>query len=370
MSCPKQNPPKDIRELADRILHYGKFAEGYQFLMDLMQSKDSTTVIIRGNIGSGKRTLVESVMKDVKDATVIYIEPSHCTDDYSTLRDIAQDLNLKSKPSLQDLMEDIEKKSIKSKNKIVLVLIDFEEFCRQKQSLLYSLTNIIQNGNNISLVGLTVSLDCTEKLEKRVRSRLNALFYELSPPYTNETEYVEFASHLLGTYALGDKLVAQLKYNFLHGNRSLRQLKRFLITICTWNDRRSLILLDPKVGISTGGQSEAQALSDRLRWLTKNQLELLKLAVYYCFDKNCLDFTVDDLYSLASKHNYPSFSCSLRDVAYLDKTCFIRMNKPNQIIDQHSTFTINVTPTFFKHVIKSNTEFHSLKTDQFWKRLR
>lgn len=369
MTCPKQKPPQDIRSLTDRIVHYGKFAEGYDFLRGLMLSNDATTVIIRGNIGSGKKTLVKSVMNDLKDATVIYIEPCHCTDDYSTLKRIAQDLNLKSKPSLQELTEDIEEKSTKSKNKIVLVLIDFEEFCRQKQSLLYSLTSITQHGGNINLVGLTVSLDCTERLEKRVRSRLNALFHELSPPYTTEDEYVEFASHLLGTYKLSDKLIAHLKYNYLHGNRSLRQLKRFLITICVW-ENRSLILLDPKVGISTGGQTEVEAFSDRLRWLTKNQLELLKLAVFYCFEKSCLDFNINELYDTASKHNYPSFSCSLRDVAYLARTCFIVTNKPNEIIDQHSVFTINVTPTFFRHVIKSNAEFHWLKTDQFWKRLR
>lgn len=367
MSFPKQEPPASIIELTDRIIHYGKFAEGCEYLKNLMQSNNSTTVIIRGNVGAGKKTLVKTVMNDLKNVRVIYVNPYYCTDDYSTLKGIAEQLDIKVKPSLQELMEDIEVKSTKSKHKIVFVLIDFEEFCRQKQSLLYSLTTLTQHGENINLIGLTVNLDCTEKLEKRVRSRLNALFYELSLPYTNEIEFVEFATHLLGKYNSTGHLTEQLKYNYLRGDRSLRQLKRYLMSVCYWDINNKLTILpEPEAGC----KNEVDSLRDRLRWLTKNQLELLKLAIFYCFEKNRLDFSANDLCSTAMKHNYPAFSCKLVDIALLAKMSFIKTNKPNQIMDQYSVFTINVTPTSFKNVIKNNNEFHFIKTDQFWKRLR
>lgn len=369
MSCPKQKPPADINELTDRIVYYGKFAEGCKFLKDLMQSNDSTTIIIRGNAGTGKKTLVKTVMNDLKNTKVIYVNPYYCTDDYSTLKGIADQLGIKIKPSLQELMEDIEEKSTKSKHKIVLVLTDFEEFCRQKQSLLYSLTTLTQHGENVNLIGLTMNLDCTEKLEKRVRSRINALFHELSLPYTNVDEFVEFTSQLLCQDTLPDHLTKKLEYNYLRGDRSLRQLKRYLMSVCWWDvDNKNKLTFQPDP--EAGCRNEVDSLKARLKWLTKNQLELLKLAIFYCFEKDSLDFCANDLCSTAMKHNYPTFSCRLIDIALLAKMSFIKTIKPNQIMDQYSVFTINVTPTSFKNVIKNNNEFHFIKTDQFWKRLR
>lgn len=368
----KSNAPKCSDDIANNIVHYGAFKDGLDFLTNIFNSHASTSIILRGNLGSGKMTLVEEAER-LCGVLCIYLNPNHFHDDFSAMKYIAQALKLRLRPSLQDMMEDIEERCGTTDKKIVIVLSDFEEFCRQKQSLLYCLTNLTQHGDNISLLGITRNLDCTECLEKRVRSRLNTLFHELSTPYRSKAEYVEFASLLLGGAHLPDKLVEQLEFMYLTGNRSIRPLKRYLLSICTWDEEGVFCVNAPCSEQATNPQNDFSNMADRFSWLTRSQRELLKLAVCYCNSHSTAEFSLHELRNYACRINYHRFQTNtqecLKNTLLLCRVMFLKTRKLHQEISQSTVFVICVAPKQLRALCEQNQEHSNIKTDPLWKRL-
>lgn len=67
MECPRQKRIRSTYELSERIVNYDKFAECFYYLKNLFCSESPTTIIIRGNkIGSGKKTVVQTVTNELK----------------------------------------------------------------------------------------------------------------------------------------------------------------------------------------------------------------------------------------------------------------------------------------------------------------
>lgn len=364
--------PKSKKDIAKSVILYGEFYKGFDYMRETFKSETSSSIIIRGNIGCGKNTLIQQALQYSKVAKSIYLNPDIYTDDISALKRVAEELGLNLKPSVQELLENIEEASRKFENKIVIVLQNFEKFCRQKQSLLYSLTHLTQHGHNITLIGLTIHLDCTDNLEKRVRSRLNALVYELHPPYTNKKEYIEFASLLLGGYDLSSEpAIKQALERIYNGNKAIIALKSYLLSICSWSEDGELTLTANGVS-SFDPRCDPKPLENRFGWLTLPEQKLLKIAVSYCNANDICEFSLKDLEKfepLEGSHDFENKNQQiLRSTRTLVLSNFFIPLKHNQMISQETEFVLGISPIELKAVIKRNPEFQRLNNQ--WKKWR
>jgi Cdc6-like AAA superfamily ATPase len=368
--------------ILDKVIHYGAFKENLDKIIDIMRSSYAGSVVVRGNSGSGKRTLIKEAAKVTK-VKCVYISSDFFTDDYAAMKAIASQLGFRARGAhIADLMREIKSKA-RGNEKLVIVLSDFEEFCRQRQSLLYNLMNLIHTdpnqldkGPNLTLIGLTVSLDWAENIEKRVRSRLNAKCIEISFPYRNKEQFVEFASELLGGYKIDDDLKEHLEYiyNFLP-NPSTRTLKKYLSKMVDIDKRGNVVLdFDPTNWNTDYQINPNNLLRERLRHLTRSQLDLFKLAVNYCYTNSKPSFTLKELDDHAHRKECKFFllksSLTLCDTSVLLKMKLIKPAKHDQPISLDSVFLPGATPNQFKAVISGAAELHSTQTDMLWRTLR
>lgn len=374
----------DVTKMAEyidhKILHFGAFAENLNKMVDLMNSEYPCSVIVRGNPGSGKKTLI-SEAQAMTGAKCVFINPYHHSDDYAALRSIAACLRLEATPNVSRLLKNI-RDIADRREKLVIILVDFDEFCRKRQSFLYNVINLIHTsllemdkGPNITIVGLTANLDWSENLEKRVRSRLNAQCLDLAPPYRNKEEYIKFASELLDNHKIDDALREQLEYMYTFSNRSVRYLKKYLTSICSKNEKGKLKLdFDPEAFRDDYQQLNNVLLKERLLTLTVEQLDLLKLAVRYCFDEKKLSFSLADIEKSARSSNWNSFMDRplrlLKNLGHLAKMRLIKPAKQDDAIGDESRFYPAVTFKQFKAVIRMDKRLTKSKTDALWEGLK
>lgn len=356
----------------DKVHHFGGFKEGLEVVLKKLQAEKSSSLILRGNVGCGKKTLIREA-ESMCDVISIHLNPHHYPDEYTGLRHIAIKLGLEISSSIQEIMGAIEVSTKRTKKRILVVLEDFEGFCRTRQTLLYCLTSLVQHGYKFTLIGLTCSLYWSENLEKRVRSRLLADFYELTPPYRTGKEYVQFASLLLGGYQIRGILKDQLEYIYkISTNGSIRELKTYLNFNFEqdkngiWTIKEPLLQLDDP-------NNDMQAMAERLGWLTKTQMDLLKIAVCFCSERGTRDFNLKSLVFYATKHKHNTFevtsTVATRNTALLVKCGLFRQSKQSQRIDTLTTLTLGITPKELKIILVQNEDFHCIKTDSLWKKL-
>lgn len=376
--------PKCREDISRAILIYGRFKEALEYMIDYLATPISSTLILRGNPQTGKKSLLSRAF-DICDVEPVYLNPFHYHDDHAALRKLVDKLGLgtNTRPVIEDLIKGIEKKTCKSKKKVVIVLLYFQEFCRQKQSLLYCLTTLTQHGSNVCLIGVTQSLECTNGLEKRVRSRLNAQFYHLNYPYRNFEEYLEFSSQLLGGHQFETMTTVrgrevpnlayqQLERQYTLGCYEINLLKKFLISICSWHfETNDLTVCQPDKPVHNL-RSHLSLNIERMKALTSVQLDALKFAIFYCEIKKTVEFNFQELYEYASTHTYDQFTkefqLSMKILGPLNGI-FIKMLKPEESLTLKSTFVLNITPEYFRFIIENNADLHSIKTDRFWKGL-
>lgn len=368
-----KTPPKP-GDIYEHIVHHTGFSDGLAYVSDFMRSETSSTLIVRGDTGCGKKTVVMQAEDLLKGKAIcIYLDRILHSDDFFLIKTIAKRLGLEKGPSIPEMIADIQELSGRwpTKKKIVIVLSHFEEFCKRKQSLLYTLTHLTQHGKNISLIGLTMSLDCIEHLEKRVRSRMNALFYELKPPYENKEEYVSFASILLGKYRITGKLKEQLEYMYMVGHRSIKQLKSYLISICDWDEKGKFIVNEPTEIFDL--KNDPKAVNRRLQSLSRPHLELLKMIVCCCDSYDQTHFTPNLLSSYANNHEYHTFDAksdlSVENMIFLIQCGFLKVMKPQQGLHRKTTLSIHITPIELKQILQRDLTLHFGKSDLLWKRI-
>lgn len=413
-------------EVADKVIHYCNFKRSLDSLVGFLENNCAHTMIIRGNAGSGKRTLVLEAEKKCSDKVMcIFLNPYEFNDDYAALRRIGRRLGFKRLLTTSEIIDEIRsysnsnslsetKTSTKTKRKevgngnkrkqVVIVLQDFEQWCSRKQSLLYILTSLvhrdtIQDGSDtnklggIRLIGLTLSLDPLEELEKRVRSRLNANVYEHWYPYTTLKEYIEFASLLLGGFKIekSSELYSQLEYLFNFGERSIRCLKRYLTGLLSRDDKGNLVVntkgLGPAADVRKTCASyilnEGVRINSILESLTPSQLDLIKIAMRCVADEKACKFTLSDLAKyINNRHTCGSDKKKLIDLEseLFDKNLdlLIRMGIFRPVTAKALDFGINMStqlafgimPTHLKSIVEQNKDLHRVKTDLLWKGLR
>ncbi|RDW58095.1 hypothetical protein BP6252_13506 [Coleophoma cylindrospora] len=179
----------------------------FQLVEQTVQAGEGNSMLIIGARGSGKTTLVESVISDLSDQRenfhVIRLNGFIHTDDKLALREIWQQLGremevddesdkpnnhadtlasllaLLSHPS--EISEDQVGETAKS---VIFILDEFDLFTTHpRQTLLYNLFDIAQARKApIAVLGLTTRIDVVESLEKRVKSRFSHRYVHLSLP--------------------------------------------------------------------------------------------------------------------------------------------------------------------------------------------
>lgn len=370
IDCKK--PPENCAEMMRRIIECGSFAKALNVLMNsFLATPSEKSVIIVGDPASGRRTLVRLAQAKMNLIT-IYISPYAFTTDFSAIEFILEKIGLKLGDTLSDMMNAIERREhICLTEKVVVVLEHFEQFCTSKQSLLYNLTQMMQFGLNICLIGITSSRDCTANLEKRVRSRLSASFYTLEFPYSNIDEYIEFASLLVGGYEFSEELENEFRNIYITESRSIAQLKKHLFNICKW-DKGKLNVIEPSE--RQAKLSNNRLLENRFTWLTLPQIEILIMITKYCKANNSPRFQLGQLKEWLKNHDiefHTNNPDTIINVARLVSAGLIVHRKAQEVsIDEFSKLSSIVTQDQLKAVLEDKPEMKNIHINSTWMRLR
>jgi len=162
-----------------------------EMLTRTVDKGESNSLLVLGPRGVGKTALVNHVLEEASAKTswkenvvVVQLSGHIQTDDKIALRDITKQLNLENvvgdkvfgsfAEHLSFLLASLKTGDSTSKP-IIFILDQFDSFCSHKnQTLLYNLFDVAQSkAVPITVVGISSSIDVTELLEKRVKSRFS-----------------------------------------------------------------------------------------------------------------------------------------------------------------------------------------------------
>lgn len=288
--------------LLERIVRTPKFEENLSKIVRVLDKVPRGSLVIRGNAGSGKKTLIREAEKIVKLRTIPI-----CTHwfkhDREAIVAIAQRLKIDTERARESTILQQIREEARQGPKVLILLSDFDELVKARPALLYNLLELVLPDLNpsiepakITIIGMTMNLDWAENLEKRCRSRLNADCLDIGWPYANVSEYLEFAKKLLGVDSFEDQFAARLARVYqLSGSPSIREMKRFLSNNVEMDeDGRMIFDVNPPLRSTSPSYDRSQELCKRLSNLTRDQLDLLKLSVNYCALTNKTNFKRDD----------------------------------------------------------------------------
>ncbi|KAI9746190.1 MAG: hypothetical protein M1818_000871 [Claussenomyces sp. TS43310] len=186
-----------------------EYAKVHQVVEQTVLAGEGNSILVIGARGSGKTTLVESVVGDLSkdhrhDFHVIRLNGFIHTDDRLALREIWRQLGremdvedeLTSKTSnradtlasllalLSHPSEISEVEANLAAKSVIFILDEFDLFASHpRQTLLYNLFDISQARKApIAVLGMTTKVDVVETLEKRVKSRFSHRYVHLSRP--------------------------------------------------------------------------------------------------------------------------------------------------------------------------------------------
>lgn len=160
---------------------------------------DSNSVLICGSRGSGKTSLVEHCL-EAEDAesrtTLLRLDGGVDASEVNAFRFITREMDIEE-TDLPRMMSALREKCERSKRSAIIILDEFDIFCRKHQTLLYNLFDLAQKSTYICIIGMTTRLDCIELLEKRVKSRMNQTIIQLTSPFRTRDDYMFYAASLL-----------------------------------------------------------------------------------------------------------------------------------------------------------------------------
>ncbi|XP_016913628.1 origin recognition complex subunit 4 [Apis cerana] len=153
---------------------------------------ESNSVLLIGPRGSGKTTLINSVLKELshvksfkENALIVNLNGLVHTDDRLALKDTTRQMQLENvvdgkvfgtfAENLSFLLDCLKSGDKKSSKPVIFILDEFDLFCEHhNQTLLYNLFDIAQSAQApVCVIGMTCRLDVIELLEKRVKSRFS-----------------------------------------------------------------------------------------------------------------------------------------------------------------------------------------------------
>lgn len=232
----------------DSSSFYG-YEKEVKLLRSLMKSSlddvESNSVLICGPRGSGKTSLVEKCLLEESGCMrglIIRLDGFVDGDEWAAFRSISLQSEFEGAAAgIPQLMQHLMEESNRSSKKPVVIIMDeFDVFCKRNQTLLYNLFDLSQKCRHLCIVGMTTRLDSLELLEKRVKSRMNQTIIYLSSPFVSFDDYMSFASSLLKGYDQNEKnsslIMTQEEVNsrlkdLYSSNKSIRDMKKHLMMI-------------------------------------------------------------------------------------------------------------------------------------------
>lgn len=287
--------PCEICHREDHTNVTDKFHSQVSLLRSLIRSAlnhiESNTVLIIGQSGIGKTTVIDYCLKSEKaldKCVLIKLNGVMETEESLAFKSINYQLEDVSSPSLTipSLMETIiqEEKDQMDRKPFVILVDVFDVFCRKNQSLLYNLFDVTRKCKHVLVIGSTTRIDAPELLEKRVKSRMNQIMIYLASPFSNFDEYVLFAKRILsrnhGMNDIPDHWMLPLK-NLHKKTSSIRELNKLILQL----------KFQATLPSSQSSQSSTQSTipnkcdDNRIGYLTS--LSYLELAVLVQAFKNC-----------------------------------------------------------------------------------
>jgi len=292
---------------------YGQ-EKNVDYLLELVtrtvEKGESNSLLVLGPRGVGKTALVSHVMRKAaakpswRDNVVMVELSGHIqTDDKLALRDITKQLHLENvvgdrvfgsfAEHLSFLLASLKTGDSSASKPIVFILDHFESFCSHKnQTLLYNLFDVAQSkAVPITVIGVSSSIDVTELLEKRVKSRFSHRHLYIWPVSKLE-EYLNIVAWMLRLEGdqfttwndnvnkmMETKSVRKLfEQKVFSVDNSLRHLKQVLHSSVVRMVQAGDSLLQQthlEVGVETGGNLEVNSQTDQLRDLSVTELCLL-----------------------------------------------------------------------------------------------
>ncbi|XP_020291652.1 origin recognition complex subunit 4 isoform X2 [Pseudomyrmex gracilis] len=176
---------------------------------------ESNSALLIGPRGSGKTTLVNSILKELSalksfkdNAMIVNLNGLVHTDDRLALKDLTRQMQLENvvgdkvfgtfAENLSFLLDCLKSGDKKRSKPVIFVLDEFDLFCgHHNQTLLYNLFDVAQSAQvPICVLGVTCRLDVVELLEKRVKSRYSHRQIFLFPGDTSSSEQSAFDDRL------------------------------------------------------------------------------------------------------------------------------------------------------------------------------
>uniref|UniRef100_A0A1B0DD64 Origin recognition complex subunit 4 n=2 Tax=Phlebotomus papatasi TaxID=29031 RepID=A0A1B0DD64_PHLPP len=161
---------------------------------------ESNSAILIGQRGSGKTTLIASILMDLlgenwftENTMIVYLNGLIHTDDKLALASIAVQLKLENTvdgkvfgsfaENLEFLLSSLRRGDKKHSKSVIFLLEEFDLFCsHHNQTLLYNLFDVSQSPQvPVCVLGTTCRMDVMELLEKRVKSRFSHRQFFLFP---------------------------------------------------------------------------------------------------------------------------------------------------------------------------------------------
>lgn len=188
-----------------------EYHELHQLVKQTVLAGEGNSVMIIGSRGTGKTTMVETVVADMASDHrdlfhVIRLNGFIHTDDKLALREIwrqlgremeVEDDNMGTKGNYADTLtsllallshpaQDPTLLPDQAANSVIFILDEFDLFASHpRQTLLYNLFDVAQSRSApILVIGLTTKVEVVNSLEKRVKSRFGQRYIHLSLPRT------------------------------------------------------------------------------------------------------------------------------------------------------------------------------------------
>ncbi|KAL9700264.1 hypothetical protein quinque_003705 [Culex quinquefasciatus] len=178
------------------VTSFRGYESEWQNIRDLLfrtaEHGESNSALLLGTRGSGKTTLITSVLADLlpeanfyRNTVIVYLNGLLHTDDRLALKSATAQMNLENAvdgkvfgsfaENLAFLLECLKAGDKKKSKSVVFILEEFDLFCsHHNQTLLYNLFDVAQSAQApICVLGITARLDVIELLEKRVKSRFS-----------------------------------------------------------------------------------------------------------------------------------------------------------------------------------------------------
>jgi len=190
-----------------------EYQKVHSLLSQTVLAGEGNSMLVIGSRGSGKSSLVESVISDLStghrdDFHVVRLNGFIHTDDKLALREIwrqlGREMEVEDEPSGRSNYADAltsllallshtpettdsnisESKPEVTAKAVIFTLSEFDLFASHpRQTLLYNLFDVAQSRNApIAVLGLTTKISVAESLEKRVKSRFGQRLIHLSLP--------------------------------------------------------------------------------------------------------------------------------------------------------------------------------------------